>query len=148
MVARFLDLNNLSWQTWPFALSNDGRKVWATIVFLSAIMHRSHACQIFSFFVLFFFLPYLQDHALLRSRSFATMASWRNDFSSVLLLIRLNSRFCDCGCFKVGEYSFGSLWVYVICQIMARERLQPKLPLSLPLLTPATQAKIFVVRRN
>ena len=25
---------------------------------------------------------------------------------------------------KVAEHSFGSLWVYVICQIMARERLQ------------------------
>ena len=26
--------------------------------------------------------------------------------------------------FKVAEHSFGSLWVYVICQIKARERLQ------------------------
>ena len=26
--------------------------------------------------------------------------------------------------FKVAEHSFGGLWVYVICQIMARERLQ------------------------
>ena len=26
--------------------------------------------------------------------------------------------------FKVAEHSFGSLWVYVICQIMERERLQ------------------------
>ena len=26
--------------------------------------------------------------------------------------------------FKVAEHSFGSLWVYVIYQIMARERLQ------------------------
>ena len=25
---------------------------------------------------------------------------------------------------KVAEHSFGSLWVYVICQIMARERFQ------------------------
>ena len=25
---------------------------------------------------------------------------------------------------KVAEHSFGSIWVYVICQIMARERLQ------------------------
>ena len=25
---------------------------------------------------------------------------------------------------KVAEHSFGILWVYVICQIMARERLQ------------------------
>ena len=121
MVARFLDLNNLSWQRRPFALSGDGRKLWATILFLSAIIHRSHACQIVLFF---FFLPYLQDHALLRSRSFATMVTWRNDFSSLFLLIRLNSRFCECGCCKVAEHSFGSLWVYFICQIMARERFQ------------------------
>ena len=26
--------------------------------------------------------------------------------------------------FKVAEHSFGILWVYVICQIMARERLE------------------------
>ena len=29
-----------------------------------------------------------------------------------------------CAPFKVAEHSFGSLWVYVICQIMAREGLQ------------------------
>ena len=28
-----------------------------------------------------FFLPYLQDHGLLRSTNFAIMATWRNDFS-------------------------------------------------------------------
>ena len=28
--------------------------------------------------------------------------------------------------FKVAEHSFGSSWVYVLCQIMARERLQLK----------------------
>ena len=31
-----------------------------------------------------FFWPYLQDHSLLRSRNFATMVMWRNDFSSLL----------------------------------------------------------------
>ena len=31
---------------------NGGRKVGVTILFLSAIMHRSHACQFFSFFFL------------------------------------------------------------------------------------------------
>ena len=36
----FLDLKNVSKQRWPFALANDERKVWATVWFLSAIMHR------------------------------------------------------------------------------------------------------------
>ena len=31
---------------------------------------------------------------------------------------------CDNRGVKVAEHSFGSLWVYVICQIMAREKLQ------------------------
>ena len=40
MVAKFLELNNLSWQRQPFAnMSNDGKKSWATIWFLSAIVH-------------------------------------------------------------------------------------------------------------
>ena len=33
----------------------------------------------------FCFPPYLQHHSLLRSRNFATMTTWRNDFSSLLL---------------------------------------------------------------
>ena len=37
---------------------------------------ESHTCH---FFVVFF-LSYLQDHGLLRSRNFSTMATWRNDF--------------------------------------------------------------------
>ena len=40
MVAKVLDLKNLSWQRRPFALSNDGRKVWVTILFLRAVKHR------------------------------------------------------------------------------------------------------------
>ena len=39
MVANFLDLT-LSWQRRSFAFSNDGRKLWATGLFLSAIMLR------------------------------------------------------------------------------------------------------------
>ena len=35
MAAEFLDQSNLS-----FGLSNDGRKVWAIVLFLSVIMHR------------------------------------------------------------------------------------------------------------
>ena len=50
MVAKFLDLNNCSWQRRPFAFSNDGRKVWATMLIQSAIIHRSHACHFYRFF--------------------------------------------------------------------------------------------------
>jgi len=51
-----------------FALSNDGRKVWSTVLFHHA--QESHTRHFFPFF-----LPYLQDHGLLRSRDFATMAT-------------------------------------------------------------------------
>ena len=58
-----------------FALSSDERKVWAT--FCSWVQ----SCTGKSFFCLF--LPYyLQDQGLLRSRYFATMAIWCNNFSS------------------------------------------------------------------
>ena len=70
-----LDLNNLSWQGRPFALSNDGRKVWATVLFLSAIMHRKGIHV--NFFVLS--VPWTTVCS-----DFATMATWRNDFSSSL----------------------------------------------------------------
>ena len=40
----------------------------------------------------FVFLPYLQDHGLLTSINFATMATWRNNFSS-LLLVRVTQLF-------------------------------------------------------
>ena len=40
-------------------------------------MHRKNIHVIY----IVFFLPYLQDHGLLRSRHFATMATSRNDFS-------------------------------------------------------------------
>ena len=76
MVEKFLDLNNLSWPRRPFALSNDGRKVWATVSFRSAMMQRKVTHVIF-----IVFLPYLQDHGLLRSTNFATMATYGNDFS-------------------------------------------------------------------
>ena len=41
MVAKFLDLNNISRQRGPFPLPNDGRKVWATFLNLSAIKRES-----------------------------------------------------------------------------------------------------------
>ena len=72
--------------TW---LSNDGRKAWATILFQSAIMHRKVIRVIF----FRFFLPYLRDHGILRSRNFDTMATWRNDFSSLQYYII--ARWCD-----------------------------------------------------
>ena len=51
-----------------FALSNDGRKYGLPFC---SIMHRKVIHVIF----FPFFLPYLQDHGLLRSRDFATMAT-------------------------------------------------------------------------
>ena len=56
-----------------FPLSNDKKKVWATVFvprFLDAIMHGKVIHDNF-----FFFLQHLQDHDLLRSRNFATMAT-------------------------------------------------------------------------
>ena len=38
------------------------------------------------------FLPYLQDHGYLRSNHFATMATRRSDFSSMLSLKRIFKR--------------------------------------------------------
>ena len=48
--------------------------------FLSAVKHRKVI-----HFKASVFPPYLQLRGLLRSRNFATMAKWRNDFSSLLL---------------------------------------------------------------
>ena len=39
------------------------------------LAQESHTCH--------FFLPYLQDHGLLRSRPFATVTTWRDKFSSL-----------------------------------------------------------------
>ena len=64
MVAKFLDLNNFSWQRRPFALLNDGRKVW--LPFCSWVQ----SCTGKSYMSFFFFLLYLQDHGLLRTRNF------------------------------------------------------------------------------
>ena len=41
MVAKFLDHNNLTWQRRPFALSNDGRKVWTTVFFFSWALNHA-----------------------------------------------------------------------------------------------------------
>ena len=50
MVAKFLDLNNLSWRRRPFALSNDGIKVWATVLLrVQSCSGKSHMSIFFSF---------------------------------------------------------------------------------------------------
>ena len=54
MVAKVLNLNNLSWQRQPFALSNDGRKGYSFVLECNnciIIMHRkSHSCNFCHFF--------------------------------------------------------------------------------------------------
>ena len=81
MVAKFLDLcfSFLSWQRRPFVLSNDRRKViWQPFFFLECKHAQTEVVQVnFSFL---FSLPYLHDQGLLRSRKFATMVTWHNDF--------------------------------------------------------------------
>ena len=47
------------------------KKVWVTIFFLSAIMHR----KVIHVHFFHFFLSHWQDHSLLRSRKFVTMAT-------------------------------------------------------------------------
>ena len=74
MVAKFLELNNLSWQRQPFALSNDGKNSRATVWFLSAIMLIP--------VIFFFFLPY---QGLLRSN----VVMWYHDVSTIVDLLFL-----------------------------------------------------------
>ena len=90
MVAKVLDLNNLSSQQQPFVLLNNGSEVWATILLLSAIMHRKVIHVIF----FIFFLPDLQDHSLLRSRNFATMVIWHDNFSPLLQSLQTLQESC------------------------------------------------------
>ena len=82
MVAKFLDLSITSWDRRPFALLDDGRKVLATVLFLSAILYEKVINVIF-FLVLLNFLPYLQEQGFLRSRNFTAMATRRNDSFSL-----------------------------------------------------------------
>ena len=78
--SKFLILTDLSWQRWLFALSNDGRKAWANVLFLSAIMHRNKVIHVnfFSFFCLICRTTICWDPEF-----FATMTTWRNDFCSL-----------------------------------------------------------------
>ena len=59
----------------------NGRKVWATIFFLLAIMHRK---VIHVHFLGVFFAINLQDHVLLRSRN---LLPWRSDITISPLFI-------------------------------------------------------------
>ena len=57
MVAKFLDLNSLSGQRQSFALSNDEKKVFAAVLFLSAITHGKVIHVIFFVFSALFTEP-------------------------------------------------------------------------------------------
>ena len=46
IVAKFLDLNNLSSQQQSFVLLNDGSEVWATVLLLSAIIRSSISVRV------------------------------------------------------------------------------------------------------
>ena len=74
MAARFLDFTNLSRQGRSFALLDDGRKViWITS--FDPSRHQApenHTCQFVVFFPAMF------------ARNFATLATWRDDFSLFL----------------------------------------------------------------
>ena len=86
--------------------SNDGRKVWANVLFLNAITHWK-VIHVNYFFFLFYFsaMQYLQNHGLLRSRYFATMVTWRNDLSYLLPppLLQFFRKTC---CFQWQEVKF------------------------------------------
>jgi len=69
-----------SWQRRRFALSNDGRKVWATVLFLSVIMRRKvlHV-NLFAIFCHICWTTVCWD-----PETMATKGAWCNDFSSLL----------------------------------------------------------------
>ena len=77
MVAKILDLNNFSWQRRLISLSNDGRKVWASNLSLSAILHRKFK-TIFMFFPVIFARQRFFSFSVFSN--FAPIATWRNDF--------------------------------------------------------------------
>ena len=66
-------INNLSWQRRPFTCWTMEENYGLLFCFWKVLL------VIFSLF-----LSYWKDHGLLRSWNFATMATWRNDFSSLL----------------------------------------------------------------
>ena len=76
MVAKFLELNTFLTETAICSVERGKKSVGYRFVPECNHTHESPACQVF-----LFLMQYLQDHGLLRSRNFATMATPRNDFS-------------------------------------------------------------------
>ena len=84
MAAKFLDLNNLSWQRRPFALSNEGRNVWDTVCsWVQPCTGEPYMSRFVCLFVCLFFSICAGQQFIEIIRSCATMLLWRNDFSSL-----------------------------------------------------------------
>ena len=64
-------------ETVVFSLSNDGRKVWDTVLFLIEIMLKNHTCQFFLFF---------PCHVCRTTTCWdpETLTTWLSDFTSLL----------------------------------------------------------------
>ena len=56
-----------------------------------------------------FLLPYLEDHGLLRSENFATIATWRNFFLNGVIIVFIND-VCMCARILQHEWCFRILW--------------------------------------
>ena len=80
MVAKFLELNTFLTETAICSVERGKKSVGYRFVPECNHTQESPACQVF-----LFLMRYLQDHGLLRSRNFATMATPRNDFTSLFL---------------------------------------------------------------
>ena len=75
MVAKYLDFINLRWQYRNLHCWTMKEKyVLPVCRWVQSCRGKSTICQFF-----IFFLPYLPYHGLLRSKNFATMATWRDD---------------------------------------------------------------------
>ena len=93
-------------------LPNDGKKVWATVLLQSAIMHRKITDFNFSFFLL-----YLPDHYLLRSTNFATIAARCNKILSIVKKYLPLCLFFDRFSFVFNLYVFIHAGSYVVQQL-------------------------------
>ena len=76
MVTKFLELNTFLTETAICSVEREKTSVGCRFVPECNYTQESRACRVFLFLT-----QYLQDHGLLRSRNFATMATPRNDFS-------------------------------------------------------------------
>ena len=86
-------VGNLSWKRRPFALLKDRRKVWANVLFLSAIMYRK--VMHVNFFVSS--AMYLRNHGLLRTRNFATTVKYK----LFLSILKISAIFRDKGTWDI-----------------------------------------------